>query len=322
MASSHAIIPDKATRKRKIEIKRVEQSNKRHVTFSKRKLGLFNKVTELSILCQAETALIVSSQIGKLYACGYPSPDAVIHRFLSGGDPDSGSGSALPQRNTVRALKKKQEEKVEVLRAQYESLEEALKEEKKRLEEAENARKNHNNNGGCLGFSSQWWENPIDDMDLEELVKFKESLEQLKVNLFATAEKKIMFQELMPSPLVSSSSVMAPMQTRVPNFSSILNNYGGFNAVHHPQQQEHWDYASSSSSNFYSTLKNNVGFNAVHHPQQQAHWDYWNNNGIASSNNQDSLGSCDFGNNAIIAAAKGNGNSSCSFFPSIGFGHY
>ncbi|RYR74835.1 hypothetical protein Ahy_A02g009543 isoform B [Arachis hypogaea] len=275
MASSHAIIPDKATRKRKIEIKRVEQSNKRHVTFSKRKLGLFNKVTELSILCQAETALI-----------------------------------------------KKQEEKVEVLRAQYESLEEALKEEKKRLEEAENARKNHNNNGGCLGFSSQWWENPIDDMDLEELVKFKESLEQLKVNLFATAEKKIMFQELMPSPLVSSSSVMAPMQTRVPNFSSILNNYGGFNAVHHPQQQEHWDYASSSSSNFYSTLKNNVGFNAVHHPQQQAHWDYWNNNGIASSNNQDSLGSCDFGNNAIIAAAKGNGNSSCSFFPSIGFGHY
>ncbi|XLS46905.1 hypothetical protein HN51_021263 [Arachis hypogaea] len=281
MASSHAIIPDKATRKRKIEIKRVEQSNKRHVTFSKRKLGLFNKVTELSILCQAETALIVSSQIGKLYACGYPSPDAVIHRFLSGGDPDSGSGSALPQRNTVRALKKKQEEKVEVLRAQYESLEEALKEEKKRLEEAENARKNHNNNGGCLGFSSQWWENPIDDMDLEELVKFKESLEQLKVNLFATAEKKIMFQELMPSPLVSSSSVMAPMQTR-----------------------------------------NNVGFNAVHHPQQQAHWDYWNNNGIASSNNQDSLGSCDFGNNAIIAAAKGNGNSSCSFFPSIGFGHY
>ncbi|KAJ1408310.1 hypothetical protein SESBI_23591 [Sesbania bispinosa] len=75
------------TRRRKIEIKKVEELNKRHVTFSKRKLGLFNKVTELSILCQAETALIVTSPNGKLYACGYPNPDTVIKRFLTQGPP-------------------------------------------------------------------------------------------------------------------------------------------------------------------------------------------------------------------------------------------
>lgn len=93
-------------RKRKTEIKKVEQLNRRHVTFSKRKLGLFNKVTELSILCQAKTALIVTSPNGKLYACGYPSPDAVIRRFLSGGAP----------LGDERTLQQQQEEAVETLR--------------------------------------------------------------------------------------------------------------------------------------------------------------------------------------------------------------
>ncbi|RYR25490.1 hypothetical protein Ahy_B02g059279 isoform A [Arachis hypogaea] len=267
MVSSQA-----TTRRRKIEIKRVEQSNKRHVTFSKRKLGLFNKVTELSILCQAETALIISSQNGKLYACGYPSPDA-----------------------------KKQKENVEAQRAQYESAQEALKEEKKRLDETKKEI-NSDNNGGCLGFS-QWWENPIDDMDLEELVKFKESLEQLKTNLIAATDNKInMFQQMMmPSPLAAPSLIMPPMQTRFSNFNSVLNNnHGGFSAVYQPQQQEYWDWT-----------RNNV----------------INNNGIiassSSSNNLNPLlGRWDSGNNAIMVDVNGNGSSGCSFFPNIGFGHY
>ncbi|KAJ1388835.1 hypothetical protein SESBI_28765 [Sesbania bispinosa] len=44
---------------------------------------IFNKVTELSILCEAETALIITSPNDKLYACGYPSPDTVIQGFLT-----------------------------------------------------------------------------------------------------------------------------------------------------------------------------------------------------------------------------------------------
>ncbi|XP_061353141.1 floral homeotic protein AGAMOUS-like [Gastrolobium bilobum] len=58
-------------RKGKVAIKKVEEKSKRYVTFSKCKQGLFNKVTELSLLCQAETALVINSQKGKLYACSY-----------------------------------------------------------------------------------------------------------------------------------------------------------------------------------------------------------------------------------------------------------
>ncbi|KEH41090.1 putative transcription factor MADS-type1 family [Medicago truncatula] len=52
---------------KKIEIKKIENLNNRKVTFSKRRNGLFKKAQELSILCDAEVAVIVFSTTGKLY---------------------------------------------------------------------------------------------------------------------------------------------------------------------------------------------------------------------------------------------------------------
>ncbi|KAL9255169.1 MADS-box protein AGL42-like protein [Drosera capensis] len=51
----------------KIEMKRIESSTNRQVTFSKRRNGLLKKAYELSVLCDAEVAVIVFSQNGKLY---------------------------------------------------------------------------------------------------------------------------------------------------------------------------------------------------------------------------------------------------------------
>jgi len=51
----------------KIEIKKIENLNYRKVTFSKRRNGLIKKAQELSILCDAEVAVIVFSATGKLY---------------------------------------------------------------------------------------------------------------------------------------------------------------------------------------------------------------------------------------------------------------
>uniref|UniRef100_A0A1D1XDA0 Floral homeotic protein AGAMOUS n=1 Tax=Anthurium amnicola TaxID=1678845 RepID=A0A1D1XDA0_9ARAE len=57
----------------KIEIKRIENTTNRQVTFCKRRNGLMKKAYELSILCEAEIALIVFSSRGRLYeysSCG------------------------------------------------------------------------------------------------------------------------------------------------------------------------------------------------------------------------------------------------------------
>ncbi|AQL01873.1 Agamous-like MADS-box AGL8-like protein [Zea mays] len=51
----------------KIEIKRIENTTNRQVTFSKRRNGPLKKAYELSVLCDAEVALVVFSSRGCLY---------------------------------------------------------------------------------------------------------------------------------------------------------------------------------------------------------------------------------------------------------------
>lgn len=51
----------------KIEIKKIENLNNRQVTFSKRRNGLIKKAKELSVLCDAEVAILIYSATGKLY---------------------------------------------------------------------------------------------------------------------------------------------------------------------------------------------------------------------------------------------------------------
>ncbi|KAL8142172.1 hypothetical protein V2J09_015204 [Rumex salicifolius] len=51
----------------KTQMKRIENATSRQVTFSKRRSGLLKKAFELSVLCDAEVALIIFSARGKLY---------------------------------------------------------------------------------------------------------------------------------------------------------------------------------------------------------------------------------------------------------------
>ncbi|XP_004309241.1 PREDICTED: MADS-box transcription factor 6-like [Fragaria vesca subsp. vesca] len=51
----------------KVVMKRIENKANRQVTFSKRRLGLFKKAQELSVLCDAQVALIVFCSCGKLF---------------------------------------------------------------------------------------------------------------------------------------------------------------------------------------------------------------------------------------------------------------
>ncbi|KAM5570978.1 agamous-like MADS-box protein MADS2 [Rosa sericea] len=51
----------------RVELKRIENKINRQVTFAKRRNGLLKKAYELSVLCDAEVALIIFSGRGKLY---------------------------------------------------------------------------------------------------------------------------------------------------------------------------------------------------------------------------------------------------------------
>nr|WHA03959.1 SEPALLATA 3a [Punica granatum] len=66
----------------RVELKRIENKINRQVTFAKRRNGLLKKAYELSVLCDAEVALIVFSNRGKLYEfCSSSSVLKTLERY-------------------------------------------------------------------------------------------------------------------------------------------------------------------------------------------------------------------------------------------------
>ncbi|XP_009384304.2 agamous-like MADS-box protein MADS3 [Musa acuminata AAA Group] len=100
----------------RVELKRIENKINRQVTFSKRRNGLLKKAYELSVLCDAEIALIIFSSRGKLFEFASSEITKTIERYQS-----YQYASQLPAddqetqaRNTYQEISK--------LKAKYESL--------------------------------------------------------------------------------------------------------------------------------------------------------------------------------------------------------
>nr|ADD25203.1 AG1-1 [Nymphaea odorata] len=77
----------------KVEIKRIENTTNRQVTFCKRRSGLLKKAYELSVLCDAEVALIVFSSRGRLYEYANNSVRGTIERYKKAYAESSSSGA-------------------------------------------------------------------------------------------------------------------------------------------------------------------------------------------------------------------------------------
>ncbi|XP_040988074.1 truncated transcription factor CAULIFLOWER A-like isoform X2 [Juglans microcarpa x Juglans regia] len=65
----------------KVELKRIENPTSRQVTFSKRRNGLLKKSLELSILCDAEVAILIFSPSGRAYQFASHDMDRTIARY-------------------------------------------------------------------------------------------------------------------------------------------------------------------------------------------------------------------------------------------------
>ncbi|KAF8664031.1 hypothetical protein HU200_054938 [Digitaria exilis] len=72
----------------KIEIKRIENSTNRQVTFSKRRNGILKKAREISVLCDAEVGVVIFSSAGKLY--DFCSPKTSLSKILEKYQTNSG----------------------------------------------------------------------------------------------------------------------------------------------------------------------------------------------------------------------------------------
>uniref|UniRef100_A0AAU7LJW1 MADS69 n=1 Tax=Hippophae rhamnoides TaxID=193516 RepID=A0AAU7LJW1_9ROSA len=79
----------------KIEIKRIDNTTNRQVTFCKRRNGLLKKAYELSVLCDAELALIVFSSRGRLYEYSNSNIRSTIERYKKACSDSSGTSSII-----------------------------------------------------------------------------------------------------------------------------------------------------------------------------------------------------------------------------------
>ncbi|KAL2490895.1 Agamous-like MADS-box protein AGL62 [Abeliophyllum distichum] len=129
--SSDGLMKKKTQGKKKIEIKKIEKLSYRQVTFSKRRVGLFKKASELCAESGAEIAIIVLSIGKRVFSFGHPSVDSVINRFEGSSDECDYSGTHE-----------------ELVAAEM--------------------------NGGF------WWDAAVEGLGLEDLQRYKMSLEELK----------------------------------------------------------------------------------------------------------------------------------------------
>lgn len=153
----------KGTGRKKIEIKRIENNSSRKVAFSKRRKGMFKKASELCRLCDTEIAIIVFSPKGRLYSFG----DHVIDKFIEDEIVSDIHSSSSSSKEAI-----KENDCVTELTGEEKSEEEDMHKEQTELE--------------------FWWEQSIEDLNMEELEKYKSCLEELRSNVAMKVEEMVM----------------------------------------------------------------------------------------------------------------------------------
>nr|AXR70639.1 MADS-box 17 [Momordica dioica] len=181
----------KSSGRQKVEMKKMKNESNRQVTFSKRRSGLFKKATELSTLSGAEVAIVVFSSGRKVYSFGNPNVESVLDRFLT--------NNPLPpkQHNNPGLIETYRNIIVQDLNLHLTQVKSQLETEKKRYEELAKIREASK----ALGC---WWEEPVEEMALEQLKQFKGSLEDLKKVVDEEAER--FFAQTSPNFNVPSSN--------------------------------------------------------------------------------------------------------------------
>lgn len=168
MEEENKKIIKKTMGRRKIEIKKIDKKSSLQVTFTKRRMGLFRKASELAVLCGAEIAILVQSPADKIFAFAHPSVDALVDRFHNSTELLAASSSWL-RRYTDDG------------RCKYEEAWRKLEAEKRSVMEDDQAARDE-----------FWWDEPLEGMEqLHELEEYVEAMEVLKDKLHEMEQRKL-----------------------------------------------------------------------------------------------------------------------------------
>ncbi|EEF42688.1 mads box protein, putative [Ricinus communis] len=202
--------------RQKITMKRIENEEDRLITFSKRRSGIYKKASELITLCGAEVGILVFSPAGKPFSFGHPSLESIANRFLGKNVP--------PSDNTHPLVEAHRKMRINELNKQYNELLNRLESEKERGSMLKKTIRGK----GC----NNWWEAPIDDLNMQELEQIYAMFEELH----STLCKKMNEKRNNGVSIWSSSIPQMNNHGLMVNNSSaynIPNNENHFSSFHH-----------------------------------------------------------------------------------------
>ncbi|KAI3450487.1 hypothetical protein Pfo_007152 [Paulownia fortunei] len=155
--------------RQKIAIERIEKESDCFATFSKRRLGVFKKTSELCTLCNVDVGIIVYSPTGKPYSFFHPTMESVVDRFRNPNRRFDDSSRLLEAYTRTRAVQ---------LNLMLDKLGEQLEAEKEREKQLDV----HKNETGCC---QGWWEGPIEKLNKEQVEQMTGWLENLQSQLIS-----------------------------------------------------------------------------------------------------------------------------------------
>ncbi|ESQ44668.1 hypothetical protein EUTSA_v10003426mg [Eutrema salsugineum] len=264
--------------RQKIEMVKIKNESNLQVTFSKRRSGLFKKASELSTLCGAEIAIIVYSPGRKAFSFGHPNVETVIDRIVNNNPPPS------HQPNNLQPSEIHQNYIIQDLNNHLTQVMNQLEFEKKRNEELKKIRE-------ISKRPENWWEEPIEKLDLAQAYEFKGMLENLKKEV--TFEAKKYFQANIPHQNFDvGNSSNAPFG--VDDGNNNFNVGNSSNASFGINGGDNYFYVGNSSNDFFGVDgSNNINLDFdQYHQRRMVDMNASSNHGMILPNH-----SIPFGNN-------------------------
>jgi hypothetical protein len=167
---------------RNTEIRRIETDEARHVCFSKRREGLFNKASELGIMCDAEVAVVTFSPGNNVYSYGNPSVKSVLNRFSPDNAPEAQALEAVGESTGDRT------KALEELDRKHGELRARLRAEKELRDAAAEA------SAKALAEEPQvaaWLDAYVIQMGEEDLVAFEDTMAKVQAGVATRADHVI-----------------------------------------------------------------------------------------------------------------------------------
>ncbi|KAL8058723.1 hypothetical protein ABFX02_03G038600 [Erythranthe guttata] len=152
--------------RQRIPIRLIENQDDLYATFSKRRLGLYKKASELSTLCGVDIGIIIFSPTDNPFSFFHPSMESVIDRFRNPNQPLSDYARVVEAHTRAR---------IDNLNRRLDEIHEEkdrLKEREKELDEIDRNR------------PKGWWEEtPIESLSPEQVQEWKAWFRAFKVKI-------------------------------------------------------------------------------------------------------------------------------------------